>query len=1060
MTTKPRHLTGQTGQGMNPDDPPAMALPDAPQTSLPIAPLLQPLAPPAGQGMAPGANGAPPPPGPELPGGTTPAPMGTPPAANAMPPQPGPGAPPPAAPLADHAAQISYRSIDGSGNNLADTSMNAAGQDFDRIGPARFADGVDAIITTAPNARTISNIVVAGNGDLANPEKLSGMMYAWGQFVDHDINLTNSDGKTHIDITIPAGDPDLTASKISMTRAVIDPATGINGTPALALNNVTGWLDASQVYGSNATTAASLRSADGHMLTSDGDNLPIVNGMYAAGDGRAAENPDLTALQVLFVREHNFQVDRLAAEHPSWTGDQLYQQARAIVTAEIAHITYSEFLTHLLGPGVMTAYAGYKANVDATISEEFAGAAFRFGHSIVSANLSKIDEQGSQVGDAVTLKDAFFQAPADFVIDGGAAGLLRHLAGDLSNALDVHIVDDLRNFLDVPPVAMDLAAINIQRGRDLGLGTLNQTREALGLKAYTDFSQITSDTATAAALKSAYGSVDEVDLWTGGLAENHMKGAMIGETFGIIIAHTFEDLRDGDRFWYQNQGFDAKELAAIEHTTLSDLIIRNTDTEHMQDDAFVFYNRVSGAAGGVEAEHPEDNQLIIGSDGHDTLTGGVGNDMLVAGSGEQLLTGGKGADTFVIDAAGTRATITDFRPGEDKLDFGDATKGGLMLRAQGHDTIIDLADIHVVLQGLTPAELGRAGLEGLHVTALYGAGDDVVRGGDDRLTIDAGAGNNDIHLTGRDNDIRAGHGDNTVFAAGGHATLHLGDGANNIATRGDGNALFLGDGVNHLVAQAGDGTALHAGNGGNTIELSSWNNHIATGQGADKVWAGLGMSDIDTGAGDDTVWIGGSGGSHVRTGAGEDVIYTGGALGDTLDGGAGNDQYVIRDASAVVIEQAGAAGGFDTAWVGVDGWTLAANVEIGRLFGTASSLVGSAGDDVLVANAVLASRLDGRGGNDVLWGGMGADTLMGGAGDDIMIGGLGGDLFVFGTGQGQDAVRDFSRAQGDHIGLSTPGGFAALSIDTVGGNSVLHLGAASVTLYGVTGLVASDFIFG
>ena len=195
-------------------------------------------------------------------------------------------------------------------------------------------------------------------------------------------------------------------------------------------------------------------------------------------------------------------------------------------------------------------------------------------------------------------------------------------------------------------------------------------------------------------------------------------------------------------------------------------------------------------------------------------------------------------------------------------------------------------------------------------------------------------------------------------------------------------------------------------------------------------------------------------------GAGDDVLYSGGAFGNTLDGGAGNDQYVINDASAVVIEQAGAAGGFDTAWVGVNGWRLAANVEVGRLFGSATSLNGNTGNDVLVANTALGSRLDGQGGNDTLWGGQGADTLIGGAGDDVLIGGKGADLFVFGTGQGQDAVRDFSHAEGDHIGLSTKGGFAGLSIDSAGGNSVLHLGAESVTFYGVTGLVASDFIFG
>ena len=325
--------------------------------------------------------GAPVPPGPSAPTGSGASPDPHPP----VDPHPSPGHGPAQQP------GIEYRSFDGSGNNLDDTSSNQAGDSFGRIGPANFADGVDAMVA-GPNPRMISNVVVAGNGDLANPEGLSGLMYAWGQFIDHDLDLAFSDGTTHIDIAIPADDPDLSASGISMTRAIVDPVTGHDGVPAAAINNVTGWLDASMVYGSDAATAASLRGADGRMLTSDGNNLPIVDGMYAAGDIRVNENPDLTALQVLFVREHNYQVDLLQKQHPSWTGDQLYQQARAIVTAEIAHITYSEFLPHLLGSDAIDPYAGYDSSVDASISAEFAGAAFRFGHSIVSAEIGKIDE--------------------------------------------------------------------------------------------------------------------------------------------------------------------------------------------------------------------------------------------------------------------------------------------------------------------------------------------------------------------------------------------------------------------------------------------------------------------------------------------------------------------------------------------------------------------------------------------------------------------------------------------------------------------------------------------
>jgi hypothetical protein len=563
---------------------------------------------------------------------------------------------------------VTYRSIDGSGNNISNPGLNALGADFSRIGTAHFSDSVWALRADLPNTRTISNLVVAGSGEVPNAEGLSGMMYAWGQFIDHDINLTLSDNVNHIDIAIPADDPMLSGS-IPLTRAVIDAQTGVAGKPAVTTNNVTGWLDGSMVYGSDATTAASLRTADGHLLTSAGNNLPIVDGAFAAGDIRVQENPDLTAVQTLLMREHNRQVDLLKVAHPNWSGDQLYDQARAIVTAEIERITYNEFLPHLLGANAIKPYKGYKPTADPRLTEEFAGAAFRFGHSIVSANLERTDEQGAEIGETVSLKEAFFQNPSDFVAAGGADGLLRHLTNDLSNALDVHIVDDLRNFLFGPSAGLDLASINLQRGRDLGLGTLNETRVALGLKPYKSFSAITSDAATAAALKAAYGDVDKVDLWIGGLAENHQPGAMVGQTFGLIISQQFQNLRDGDRLWYQNQGFDPATLRDIESTTLSSLILRNTDTQHMQADAFVYYERRSGKAGGGVMENPKSPQLVVGSNGVDTLIGGEKDDLLVAGTGRQTLTGGAGADTFIISKAGVDAVITDFKASKDTLQF-------------------------------------------------------------------------------------------------------------------------------------------------------------------------------------------------------------------------------------------------------------------------------------------------------------------------------------------------------------------------------------------------------
>lgn len=610
---------------------------------------------------------------------------------------------------------LAFRTIDGSQNNLAQPELNAAGTDFTRVGLAHFADGVSTPVSEpdVPNPREISNIVVAGGPDPedGNPDGLSDMMYVWGQFLDHDLDLMKQDPTKPIDVIAPADDPNFPNATIPVSRVVTDPTTGTSAeNPLTAINHITGWLDASQVYGSDAATAASLRMADGHMKTSAGGNLPIgPDGMFMAGDVRVAENPDLTAMHTLFVREHNLQVDQLHQQHPNWTGEQLYQNAKAIVTAEIANITYNEFLPHLLGPDAIAAYQGYNPGVDPTITEQFAGAAYRFGHSIVSGGLEQINEFGVLTNDQA-LQNAFFETASQFATQGGADSLLRSIVAEQAPPLDSHIIDDLRNFLSDPPDAIDLAATNIERGRDLGLGTLNQTREDLGLDPYTSFDEITSDPETATNLATAFGGdVNKVDLWTGGLSENHADGALVGETFQKIIGDQFTALRDGDRLFFENQGFDAKTLKTIEGTTLSDIIVRNTAVDHLQQDAFVAVERHSGTAGPVpNAEDPDAPQLVIGSTGSDTLLGGPQDDVLVAAAGGlQTMSGFEGADHFVL-TGGANAVITDFTPGIDSFEFEGASQGNMQLhmRADHHgNTLIEMGHDQVVLLGVLPSEL-------------------------------------------------------------------------------------------------------------------------------------------------------------------------------------------------------------------------------------------------------------------------------------------------------------------------------------------------------------------
>jgi peroxidase len=591
-----------------------------------------------------------------------------------------------------------YRPIDGSNADQTKTQYNIPGSPETRIAPANYAADTTNGLVRGPNPRDISNIVSSGpNSENHDPTGLSAFMYVWGQFIDHDIDHTSPSDQP-IDITIPKNDQDLTpGGTIPLNRFIADANTHT------AINDITGWLDASQVYGSDSKTNSTLRLPDGHMATSADSNLPIIDGAFIGGDVRTAENPDLSAIDTLFVREHNYWVDQLRQQHPHWSGEQLNQQARAIVTAEIQNITYTEFLPKLLGQDAMPAYAGYDPNADPRISQEFTAAAFRFGHSIVSGTETKMDNQGNKL-QTQNLADAFLDTPDQVAQNGGVDALLRGIASDETQANDVYAVDELRNLLAAPPDSMDLIAIDIQRERDLGLGTLNQTRHALGLESYTDFNQITSDPTVAANLQKAFGSVDKVDLFEGGLAEDHVDGAMVGPTFKAILTKQFAELRDGDSYWWQNQGFDPQTYQQIQNGTLAEIIERNTNTNVVQQDVFQAADRHS--SDGMPAD-PNAAQLVIGvNDDGATITGGPADDTIVAGLGQnQTLTGAGGKDTFVFTTGNQTATVNDFTP-SDLIEF-KMSADDFKLTADSSDghAVITYDGSTINLSGITPDQL-------------------------------------------------------------------------------------------------------------------------------------------------------------------------------------------------------------------------------------------------------------------------------------------------------------------------------------------------------------------
>ena len=173
--------------------------------------------------------------------------------------------------------------------------------------------------------------------------------------------------------------------------------------------------------------------------------------------------------------------------------------------------------------------------------------------------------------------------PDRIIKEGGIAPILRGLAVQLAQNVDTFVVDDVRNFLFGPPGAggFDLASLNIQRGRDHGLPSYNDVRIAFGLPPASTFDQITSNVEVQERLANVYGNVEDVDVWIGGLAEDHHPGALVGELFFTIVKDQFERVRDGDRFWYQNV-FSGYTLAKLNKTTLSKVIQRNTKIKRRQ----------------------------------------------------------------------------------------------------------------------------------------------------------------------------------------------------------------------------------------------------------------------------------------------------------------------------------------------------------------------------------------------------------------------------------------------------------------------------------------------
>nr|WP_220131778.1 peroxidase family protein [Citrobacter freundii] len=770
---------------------------------------------------------------------------------------------------------------------------------------------------------------------------------------------------------------------------------------------------------------------------------------YVAGDGRANENIALTAIHNIWERNHNFHVNALLEAGFNGTAEELFQAAKIINEAEYQRVIYTDFADKLLGGMRGEGdhgFAEYNPEVDARVSHEFAVAAYRFGHSLIGQTLTVLDAEGNAT--QVPLFDAFLNptndtsafnfpksqlpySPQPGYEQLGAAGIIAGGVVQPAEEVDVNIVDAVRN--DLVRMSADVFAFDVAREWDVGLGSMNQIRadlmasldpyvkEAVSFagdltpygswedfqarnnlsdtviaqfkKAYPDLvledSQIADFLAANPGYKLVNGNtvkgIDRVDLFVGGLAEKHINGGVVGQTFWVIIHEQLDRIQEGDRLYYLDRVEHLDLYEVIEEQGFAGIVARNTGLTNLPENIFgtsqldkppviAHNNVVLDGGNGIDILNGGlGNDVLNGGGGNDTLNGGAGNDILNGGLGADVMVGGAGNDIYVVDNNGDVVT--------EGLNGGTDT-----VQTTLHNYTLTNNVENLVFTG-TGAFTGRG--NAIANTITGGSGNDFLYGMGGNDTLNGGAGNDVLDGGEGADNLQGGTGNDKMTGGAGNDRLDGGEGAD-LMVGGLGNDTYIVDNNGDVVTEGLNGgtdavqTTLHnytltnnvenlvftgtgafTGRGNaiaNTITGGSGNDFLYGMGGNDTLYGGAGNDALDGGDGADSLQ-GGAGNDKLTGGAGNDRLE-GGQGDDIMTGGAGNDTFVFsagfgrdRITSGFDSNPSGGQDYLDVSLFGIGVANFASSVKIAG--GTGNSTVITIGDPVN-ANVITLENVNSK----------------------------------------------------------------------------------------------------
>lgn len=757
----------------------------------------------------------------------------------------------------------------------------------------------------------------------------------------------------------------------------------------------------------NSTISAAAHAAAGEIL------LASVGDHYIAGDGRVNENFGLTSIHHIFHEEHNYQIQNLIdamhrqdivsgdpthaslhgfqidtgvmnaagdfvySDHSiAWDQDKMFNAAKLVVEMEYQHAAVDQYARNVT-PNIQE-FVGYSSSVNSDVTLEYAQAAFRFGHSTLRETIDTIDPSGGLTGKIMgyALKEAFL-GPEKYA-DVGPAAVLLGMSHQQQNEIDEFVTPALNQGLLGQP--LDLAAINIARGRDLGIPTLNDFREAIGLARYTswnDFGQnmqhptslenfiaaysFDGNMAMAHAIiglvdgsiaegdsdahgftvSQAYAFIDggddgfnHIDTWIGGLAEIHQPGGLLGETFDKVFVNQIESLMDGDRFYYLFRLAGQQFAEEVGNGQLKDIVERNTGLTHLNGNIFGYADEYIDLAAKKEVVAP-------GAESQTTGNEHKYGDIAAVADG-----------TIGIYSNGGRGNLNDGHA---------VTIGGVQYI---QDTRLEHGfDVNV---NVANANFGADSLLAGAPAVVPDIKGNYTIGSPTGWTIAGGVGG----LFAPDSAISdpVGHGGGGVVWLQGGATLSQNTGK--VLAAGDTYSLSLNVGDRTDEAWPGGEVRLVATNGFVSYALKT----ASLPEPADGHWL------------------------HVTLDSGPiAAAYAGFELRiEVQQNSAGGTNQILVD---------------DIEVTGVARLNDGANLDGTPNSGAESSevIVGSAGNDLIYAQGG-DDTVYGEGGNDTIYGGYGIDRLYGGDGSDHMYGGDNPDLmdggagddFLYGESSGSD----------------------------------------------------------